>query len=112
MSADEETSIPDLVSSECPTPTLPSSVYSATTDMPSPAVDEFEHPPCIPVAEATNAHDGAMLPSNLYLAIKDNRMAEDLEFNYWEEFIDYSIMTDDFPRVGFRRPIFNMNFTN
>lgn len=68
--------------------------------MPSPAADEFEHHPWILAAEATNAQDGGMLPSKPLLGyhrslLEDKRMAEDLGFNYWEEFIDYSIMADD-----------------
>ncbi|OBT46216.1 hypothetical protein VE00_02359 [Pseudogymnoascus sp. WSF 3629] len=99
-STNEEASLPELISSECLTPSLPSSVYSMTTDMPSPSADEFEHHSWILAAEATNAHDGAMLPSKPLPGyhkslLEDKRMAEDLGFNYWEEFIDYSIMVDD-----------------
>lgn len=97
---DEETSIPELISSECLTPSQPSSVYSIAIDTPSPAADEFEHLPWILAAEATDAHDGAMFPSKPLPGhhrslLEDKRMAADLGFNYWEEFIDYSIMAVD-----------------
>ncbi|OBT49551.1 hypothetical protein VE04_10160, partial [Pseudogymnoascus sp. 24MN13] len=68
-------------------------------DTPSPAADEFEHLPWI-LAARPRAHDGAMFPSKPLPGhhrslLEDKRMAEDLGFNYWEEFIDYSIMADD-----------------
>ncbi|OBT82305.1 hypothetical protein VE02_08127 [Pseudogymnoascus sp. 03VT05] len=104
----EETSLPELISSECFTPNIPSSVYSMTTDMSSPAADEFEHLPWILAAEATNAHDDSRLlskplPGYHRSLLEDKRMAEDLGFNYWEEFIDYNIMAEGVSRLdGFQ----------